>query len=98
VATWQVLGAISCAAVLAAHLNYIHRVDRLIRKHDGFSLGFVTPIYGLGFHYIDKAHPRYPQAMNQELQLLRGHRLILIVAIVIFAGFVLFGAASRMLS
>jgi hypothetical protein len=97
VALWQVLGVISGVAFLAALVSYNQRVHRLIEKYDGFSRGFATLIYGLGFHYIDKTHPRYPQAMNQELRSLRRHRLIVIVALIIFAGFILFGASSRVL-
>ena len=96
-AVWQVLAVMSGVAALAASLNYNLRVDRLIQTHNGFSLGFARHQHylNLDHHHIDKTHPSYPQDMDRELESFGVHRRIMIIALVIFAAFALFGFALK---
>lgn len=101
-AAWQVLALISVAIFLAALLNYNLRVDKLVKKHDGLSLGFATRlasgrvmIFWPFLYTIDKTHPNYPRDLDRELQTLDAHRHVLIVAHIACAAFILFGIASK---
>jgi hypothetical protein len=88
-------GLVLGAAVLGAWFNYNHRLAAIIRRHDGFRLGFATLNTAFYIYTLDRGHPKFPPELDAELSALSPHRWLLFAVLGVFLILIAAGAAVR---